>query len=56
LTESGDKPGEVTSANGGTSYVTYIAPSADPPVFRIEDNPPPCAARRGLGGSRTAAH
>jgi hypothetical protein len=43
LTESGDEPGQVTSANGATSYVTYIAPSADPPVFRIEDNPPPCA-------------
>jgi hypothetical protein len=47
LTESGDEPGQVTSVNGGTSYTTFIAPSADPPVFRIEDNPPPCATRVG---------
>lgn len=56
LTESGDRAGQVTSANGGTSYVTYIAPSADPPVFRIEDDPPRCATRRGLNGTRVAAH
>jgi hypothetical protein len=43
FTESGDDPGQVISANGATSYVTYIAPRANPPVFRIEDNPPPCA-------------
>lgn len=42
-TESGDKPGLVTSTGGATSYATFIAPSADPPVFRIEDDPPPCA-------------
>jgi hypothetical protein len=48
LTESGDEPGQVTSANGGSSYVTYVAPSADPPVFRIEDDPPRCAAQRRL--------
>jgi hypothetical protein len=42
-TESGDKAGQFTSANGATAYLTYIVPSADPPVFRIEDNPPPCA-------------
>ena len=46
LTESGDEAGQVTSANGATSYVTYIAPNADPPVFRIEDNPPRCATYR----------
>jgi hypothetical protein len=57
LTESGDEPGQATSAHGATTYVTYIAPSANPPVFRIEDNPPPCAAQRGLsGGSPTAGH
>jgi quercetin dioxygenase-like cupin family protein len=41
--ESGDEPGNVTSAGGATSYATFVAPSADPPVFRIEDDPPPCA-------------
>lgn len=43
LTESGDEPGQVTSADGATTYATFVAPSADPPVFRIEDDPPPCA-------------
>jgi hypothetical protein len=56
LTESGDEAGQVTSANGGTSYVTYMAPSADPPVFRIEDDPPRCATQGPLTGSRGAAH
>jgi|tagenome__1003787_1003787.scaffolds.fasta_scaffold20956455_1 hypothetical protein len=56
LTESGDEAGQVTSANGATSYVTYIAPSADPPVFRIEDNPPRCATQLQQSRSRTAAH
>jgi len=40
--ESGDEPGLVTSRAGATSYATFVAPSADPPVFRIEDDPPPC--------------
>jgi quercetin dioxygenase-like cupin family protein len=55
--ESGDEPGQVTSSDGGSSYVTYVAPSADPPVFRIEDDPPRCAAPLGLNhGSPSAAH
>ncbi len=37
FTESGDDPGEVTSEGGATSYVTLIAPDANPAVFRIED-------------------
>jgi len=41
--EGGDDPVQATSATGATAYVTYVAPSADPPVFRIEDDPPPCA-------------
>ena len=41
--EAGDEPGQVTSTDGATNYVTQIAPRADPPVFRIEDDPPPCA-------------
>lgn len=41
--EGGDKPGQVTSTGGATSYTTFVAPNANPPVFRIEDNPPPCA-------------
>ena len=41
--ESGDDPVQATSANGATVYVTYVVPDASPPVFRIEDDPPPCA-------------
>jgi quercetin dioxygenase-like cupin family protein len=43
FTESGDEPGQVTSSGGATLYATFVAPSADPAVFRIEDDPPPCA-------------
>ena len=44
--EYGDEPGEVrnTSSEPATVYVTLVAPDADPPVFRIEDDPPPCAS------------
>ena len=41
--ESGSEPGLVTSTGGATSYATFVAPSADPAVFRIEDAPQPCA-------------
>jgi len=41
--EGGDDPVQATSASGATVYVTYVAPNANPPVFRIEDDPPPCA-------------
>jgi hypothetical protein len=40
--ESGDDPGKVTSFRGATSFATFVAPNADPPVFRIEDDPPAC--------------
>lgn len=42
--EGGDAPVQASSTSGATVYVTYVAPDADPPVFRIEDDPPPCAA------------
>jgi hypothetical protein len=43
--EYGDDPEEVrnTSSAPATVYATQVAPDADPPVFRIEDDPPPCA-------------
>jgi hypothetical protein len=43
--EYGDEPGNVlnTSSAPATIYSTVVAPDADPPVFRIEDDPPPCA-------------
>jgi quercetin dioxygenase-like cupin family protein len=39
--ESGDEPGEVrnTTDKPATVYATFIAPDADPGVFRIEDAP-----------------
>ena len=40
--EGGDEPVQATSADGATVYVTYVAPSADPPVFRIEDDAISC--------------
>ena len=44
FTEGGTDPGQVSSTTGATTYATLIAPHADPPVFRIEDNPPHCAS------------
>jgi hypothetical protein len=40
--EGGDDPVQASSATGATAYVTYVAPNADPPVFRLEDDPPSC--------------
>jgi quercetin dioxygenase-like cupin family protein len=40
--EGGDHAVQATSATGATVYVTYIAPSADPPVFRIENDAITC--------------
>jgi hypothetical protein len=42
--EGGDDPLQVTSATGATEYVMQIVPRTDPPVFRIEDDRPACAA------------
>ena len=43
--EGGDDPTQVTSTNGATFYATFVAPSVDPPVTRVEDplRVPPCA-------------
>ena len=40
--EQSDTPGQASSAGGATVYATFIAPHADPPVFRIEDDPVTC--------------
>ena len=42
--EGHDTPMEARSAAGATVFATYIAPSASPRVFRIEDDPPSCSA------------
>jgi quercetin dioxygenase-like cupin family protein len=34
---------QAVSPDGATVYVTYVAPSAEPPVFRVEDSVPFCA-------------
>ncbi len=41
--EGGDDPGQASSAAGATVIATFVAPDANPAVFRIEDDPPPCA-------------
>jgi hypothetical protein len=41
--EGGDDPTQASSTTGATLYATFIAPSADPPVFRIEDPVQPCS-------------
>jgi hypothetical protein len=42
--EYGDGAGLATAGvDGATLYTTYVAPDANPPVFRIEDDPPACA-------------
>ncbi len=40
--EGGDEPVQATSTTGATNYVMLIAPNADPPVFRTEDEPISC--------------
>jgi quercetin dioxygenase-like cupin family protein len=42
--EHGDTPGLASSVLGATVFVTFVAPHADPPVFRIEDTAPTCPA------------
>jgi quercetin dioxygenase-like cupin family protein len=41
--EAGDHAHQATSAAGATVYVTYVAPSASPGVFRVEEQVPFCA-------------
>jgi hypothetical protein len=40
--EGGDSPQEVTTADGATVFAAFIAPSVDPPVTRVEDDPVSC--------------
>lgn len=35
---------QATSTAGAVVYVTYVAPDADPPVFRVEEQVPFCAS------------
>ena len=42
--EGGNNPIQVTSTAGATEYAMQVAPTANPPSFRIEDNPPACAS------------
>ena len=34
---------QVTSSGGAAEYVVHTAPAANPPVYRVEDDPPACA-------------
>jgi quercetin dioxygenase-like cupin family protein len=38
FTEGGDEPMQASSTTGATLYATFVAPSADPFVFRIDDH------------------
>lgn len=41
--EGGDEPAQASSTNGAVVYATFVAPHANPPVFRIDDhNAPGC--------------
>lgn len=40
--EGGDEPVQATSTTGAVLYAVFVAPSADPSVFRIEDDPISC--------------
>jgi hypothetical protein len=44
--EGGDNPGRASSVGGATLYATFVAPHVNSPdgLFRIEDDPPPCAS------------
>jgi quercetin dioxygenase-like cupin family protein len=39
--ESGDDPRQASSAAGATTYVTFVAPHVNPPVFTIADHDAP---------------
>ena len=39
--EAGDKPAQASSTTGATIYAAYVAPSADPFLFRIDDHEAP---------------
>ena len=57
--ESGSEPGQASSVEGATSYATFIAPQASPPVFRIEDaeQPQPCVPpKHGKHGKHHGGH
>ncbi len=40
--EGADEPVQAMSTTGAVNYVVLVAPSADPSVFRIEDDPISC--------------
>ena len=42
--EGGDNTVQASSTAGATVFATYIAPHASPPVFRVDDPAPACAA------------
>jgi hypothetical protein len=40
--EGGDDPTEVSSAGGANTYAVFVAPSNDPPITRVENDPISC--------------
>lgn len=41
--EGDDEIMQATSSGGATEYVIHVIPQTSPPVFRVENDPPPCA-------------
>jgi hypothetical protein len=41
--EGDDEIMQATSSGGATEYVVHVVPKTSPPVFRLENDPPPCA-------------
>jgi quercetin dioxygenase-like cupin family protein len=48
--ESGDSPGQASSVDGAIAYATFVAPHANPPVFRVEDTGPGTCSTHGDRG------
>ena len=41
--EGDDEIMQATSSGGATEYVVHVVPQTSPPVFRLENEPPPCS-------------
>ena len=46
--EGDDEIMQATSSGGATEYVVHVIPKTSPPVFRVENDPPPCATALGF--------
>ena len=42
--EGDDEIMQATSSGGASEYLVHVVPQTSPPVFRVENDPPPCVA------------